>query len=89
MCGVVGADLFQQLLPPPPDILSANDQPWQLYSLASTQLILAPSGQVVYFSIPALVSLMDIYKVKDKKDCLDKVVYIWHLMNPVEDKKKG
>lgn len=86
ICALIGPKALEAQLPAPPDLFLTNQAAWRCYSLVATQPITSPNGSVIFFSIPALVSLMDIYQVKNKRDCLDKVVYIWNLMHTPEGK---
>lgn len=48
-----------------------------MFWLVQSQVIVAPNGQILHFSIPALSTLMDWYDVDDRKDCFEKVELLW------------
>ena len=46
------------------------------------QLITAGMGQIIDISIPAIKIVMDLYNVKDQKECLSKVRAAFHELKP-------
>lgn len=73
------SDFLESLNPPEP-LLPENLDAWRLYWLVQSQPIYRPDGQLVGFSIPALLGLMEVYDVEDRRGCVEKVQLIWDEM---------
>ncbi len=51
----------------------------RVYQMSKRQVRIAPgSGQIVDLDYAAVKAVMDIYGVKDQRDCFDKVVRTFH-----------
>lgn len=58
--------------------LKENEQAGLVYMLVRNQVILSPSGEIVDLNINAVNAVMDIYDVKDKKGCFEKVLRLFY-----------
>ena len=55
-----------------------NREAATIYMLTRNQIILAPSGHAIDISIPAVKIAMDVHGVVDQKECLAKVLRLFH-----------
>ena len=60
------------------DLLEKNKDAAEIYTLARRQVVTADQGQIIDINIPAVKIVMDLYGVKDQKDCLLKVRNLFH-----------
>ncbi len=68
------------------DLIEENKEAAQVYMMTRGQYITAGEGNTpVDISILAVKAVMDIYGVKDQKECLGKVRYLWHEMQRRKD----
>lgn len=61
-----------------PQLMPENEEAWDAFQLSQPRL--APDGSVVGVDIPSLVAVMDVLEVADRRDCLEKVQYVWDLL---------
>lgn len=50
-----------------------------IFSLCRGQVIVAGMGDIIDINIQAVCSVMDIYGISDKRDCLEKVIRIFRI----------
>ena len=61
-----------------------NQEVVSVYFLTRNQFITVGMGMVADISIPAVKIVMDLLEVEDQKDCLKKVVHLFHEFRPKE-----
>jgi len=67
-----------------PVLLPENHAVVSVYMLTRGQMIVAGMGGVIDISIPAVKIVMDLLGVEDQKDCLYKVIHLFHEFRPKE-----
>lgn len=77
----------------PVELNPENVEPFQIYQICRNQLITAGmSGVPIDINIPAIMAVMDVYQVKNKKACFEKVLKMARLdiqeIN-IKQKEKG
>ena len=60
------------------ELLEENEDAAQIYMITRRQYIMSATGQVIDISIPAVKIAMDLYQVKNQKECLMRVVNLFH-----------
>lgn len=71
-----------------PQVLSLRVQEAvTIYEICAGQLIFAGFDEAVDLSIPAIAAVMDIYKVQDKKTCLNYVLYLGAVIRDLRKEK--
>lgn len=60
------------------ELRSENEEVATVYMTTRRQVITVGHGEVVDISIPAIMAVMDIHSVKDKKHCMLKVINLFH-----------
>ena len=50
----------------------------EIYMLCRRQYVTAEEGRVVSISIPAIKITMDLYGVKDQKECLERIIMAFY-----------
>jgi len=65
--------------------MEENEEVAQVYMLARRQVITVGAGQVADLSIPAVKIVMDLYRVRDQKACLNRVRRLFHHFREKKD----
>jgi len=60
------------------DLLDTNRGAVDVFMLTRRQVVTADQGQIVDISIPAIKIAMDLYEIKNQKECLLKVRRLFH-----------
>jgi hypothetical protein len=60
------------------ELRDENEEAAAVYLLTRRQYIIAENGRVVDISIPAVKIAMDLYGVRDQKECLARVIRLFH-----------
>lgn len=60
------------------ELREANEEAALVYSMTRRQYVTAENGRIVDISIPAVKIAMDLFGVVDQKDCLVKVIRLFH-----------
>lgn len=69
------------------DLLDENAETAQVYMLTRRQVITVGQGDVADISIPAVKIAMDLYGVREQKNCLNRVRRLFHYFR--EKKHEG
>ena len=78
--------LYSERVPPqdPPcntcrtELLEENEDVAQIYMMTRRQYIISATGQVIDINIPAVKIAMDLYQVKNQKECLLRIINLFH-----------
>lgn len=62
-----------------PVLLPENIEAWEIYQVVASQIIMS-MGVIIGISIPAIVNVLNIFKVRNKMDTLLKVLLIHDTM---------
>lgn len=68
--------------------MDENRDAARVYLIVRGQVVTAPAGKdrmIRTLSIPAIKTVMDLYGVRDQRECLDKVMHLFHVMQGRED----
>jgi len=60
------------------ELKEENEDAAAVYFLTRRQVVTVGAGQVVDISIPAVKIAMDLYGVKDQRDCLNRIRRVFH-----------
>jgi len=55
-----------------------NEEVAMVYMMTRNQVITADMGQVIDINIQAVKTVMDLYEVSNQKDCLARVIKLFH-----------
>jgi len=50
----------------------------EIFMVCRNQVIVAPMGEVIDINIQTVISTMGVYGIRNQKDCLEKVLKIFH-----------
>ena len=67
------------------ELMEENEEAASCYFLTRRQVVTADQGQIIDISIPAIKIAMDLYEIKNQKECLLK---IWRLFHHFEQKRR-
>jgi|WetSurMetagenome_2_1015567.scaffolds.fasta_scaffold106009_2 hypothetical protein len=60
--------------------IQENADAVNVYMMVRNQVVTAGMGRVVDLNIPAVKYVMELYGVKDQKDCLSRIMKIFHTL---------
>lgn len=60
------------------ELMVENEEVAAVYMMCRGQVITAAEGRVIDISIPAIKAVMDLFQVEDQKDCMTRVVNVFH-----------
>ncbi len=59
-------------------LIEENEEVAKVFMATRGQVITAGKGQIIDISIPAIKIMMDLYGVKNQKECMESVMNIFH-----------
>lgn len=68
-----------------PDRVAINENALDIYRFCSGQLIIAPMGGAIDMNILAVKAAMELYGIKEQKDCLERVLFIFRQIRELEE----
>jgi hypothetical protein len=60
------------------ELSAANQEVATVYMLCRRQYVTAEEGRIAGLSIPAVKALMDIYGVRNQRECLERVLAVFY-----------
>lgn len=61
-----------------PPIMEENVEATNIYIRVRNQVVTAGMGQIIDLHFPSVQFVMDLYDVKNKKNCFERVLKIFH-----------
>jgi hypothetical protein len=61
-------------------LIEENVDAWKVYNAVKRQYVIAEMGRVVDLSVPAILAVMGLYKVRNREQVFDDVHWLFHKM---------